>query len=225
MSLPSISVKRPVTIVMITLIIMILGGVSLSRMPIDLLPEMEIPYAVVSTNYSGVGPQEIEKLITKPLEESVGTVGNIKSISSVSSEGNSIVIAEFNYGTDMDFASLEMREKIDLVKGFLPEDASSPMVMKIDPNSQPIIQLTISNGGDIAKLQTIAEDSIKPRLERLDGVASITVSGGYEQQVQINVNQEKMRGYGLTIDYLSKILAAENLNMPGGEVKKGKQQL
>lgn len=225
MSLPSISVKRPVTIVMITLIVMILGGVSLSRMPIDLLPEMEIPYAVVSTNYSGVGPQEIEKLITKPLEESVGTVGNIKSISSVSSEGNSIVIAEFNYGTDMDFASLEMREKIDLVKGFLPEDASSPMVMKIDPNSQPIIQLTISNGGDIAKLQTIAEDSIKPRLERLDGVASITVSGGYEQQVQINVNQEKMRGYGLTIDYLSKILAGENLNMPGGEVKKGKQQL
>lgn len=225
MSLPSISVKRPVTIVMITLIIMILGGVSLSRMPIDLLPEMEIPYAVVSTNYSGVGPVEIEKLITKPLEESVGTVANIKSISSISSEGNSLVIAEFNYGTDMDFASLEMREKIDLVKGFLPEDASSPMVLKIDPNSQPILQLTLSNGGDIAKLQRSAEDNIKPRLERLDGVASITVSGGYEQQVQINVNQEKMRGYGLTIDYLSKILAAENLNMPGGEVKKGKQQL
>ncbi|MCT4565676.1 MAG: efflux RND transporter permease subunit [Maledivibacter sp.] len=225
MNLSKIAVKRPVTIAMITFIIIILGVVSLAKLPIDLFPEIEVPVAIVSTSYSGVGSQEMEELVTKPIEEAIATVSDIKNVRSISSEGSSIVVAEFTFGTDMDFAALDMREKVDMVKGFLPDEAGAPMVLKIDPNSFPIIQLSLSNGGDLAKLQVIGEDTIKPRLERLSGVASVDVSGGYENQVEIIVNQEKLKGYGLTIDRLSQILRAENLNLPGGEVKKGKQEL
>ncbi len=225
MSLSSLSVKRPVTVIMFTLIIVILGSVSLSKLPIDLYPNIEVPVAIVSTTYSGVGPQEMEELITKRLEQSVGTVSNIKQISSISNEGSSVIIAEFNSGTDMEFAALEMREKVDLVKGFLPDGANEPMVMRIDPNAMAIMQISITNGEELAKLQTVAEDTIKPRLERLSGVASVDVSGGYVNQIEVAVNQEKLKGYGLTLDQLSQILRAENLNMPGGEVRKGLQKL
>ncbi|WP_069651103.1 efflux RND transporter permease subunit [Caloranaerobacter ferrireducens] len=223
--LSKLAVKRPVTILMITFIVIILGSVSLSRLPIDLLPEIEVPIAIVTTSYEGVGPQEIEKLITKPIEEALATVGNIKNINSISSEGNSMVIAEFNFGTDMDFAALEMREKIDLIKGFLPDEASEPMVFKIDPNAMPIIQLSLSGSEDLTKLQRFAEDTIKQRLERLDGVASVDISGGYENQVEIKVNQNVLKGYGIDIGYIAQIIGSENLNLPGGKVRWGKQEL
>ncbi|HZJ82874.1 MAG TPA: efflux RND transporter permease subunit, partial [Clostridia bacterium] len=225
MNLSGISIKRPITTLMIILIVVIFGIVSLFKLPIDLLPSFEIPVAIVSTNYQGVGPQEMENLVTRPLEESIATVGNIESISSITSEGQSIVIVQFAFGTDMDFAALEMREKIDLIKGFLPDGASAPMVLKIDPNAQPIVQISLSNSEDLAKSQSIAEDMIKPRLERLEGVASVEITGGYENQIEINVKNEKMHGYGLTMDYLSGIIGGENLNLPGGEVQKGNQEL
>ncbi len=225
MNLSKIAVKRPVTIAMITFIVIILGAVSLSKLPIDLFPKIEVPVAIVSTSYSGVGSQEMEELVSKPIEEAVATVNDIENIRSISSEGSSIVIVEFAYGTDMDFASLEMREKVDMVKGILPDDANDPMVLKIDPNAFPIVELALSNGGDLAKLQAIGEDTIQPRLERLSGVASVNVSGGYENEIEIVVNEEKLKGYGLTIDQLAGILRAENLNLPGGEVRKGKQEL
>ena len=129
MNISSIAVKRPVTTLMITFIVILLGFVSLTRIPIDLLPEFEVPVAIVSTSYRGVGPNEIEKLITIPLEGAIATVSDIKNIRSVSREGTSIVIAEFNFGTDMEFAALDMRDKVDMVKGFLPKDAMNPMVM------------------------------------------------------------------------------------------------
>ena len=225
MNISSLAVKRPVTVIMITLIVAILGAISLTKLPIDLLPEIEVPVVIVSTTYSGVGSQEIENLISKPLENSVSTASNLKNLKSVSSEGSSLIIAEFVNGTDMNFAALEMREKVDFVKRFLPTDADAPMVIKIDPNAMPIIQLALTNGDDLAKLQTLGEETIKPRLERLSGVASVNVAGGYETQVEVVVNQEKLRGYGLTIDYLSQILRAENLNLPGGEINKGNQKL
>jgi len=225
MNLSKLSVNRPVTIMMLTLIVIILGGVSLSKLSIDLLPNIEVPVAVVTASYEGVGPQEIESMITKPLEEAVATVGNIDRISSISSEGNSVVVAEFNYGTDMDFATLEMREKVDLIKGFLPEEASDPMVMRIDPNMMPIVQIAIYNSGDLAHVQSFAEDVLKPRLERIDGVASVDISGGYKNRVEIKIDQQKLDGYGITTSYIAQIIGAENLNLPGGHVKKGIQEL
>ncbi|HVJ49938.1 efflux RND transporter permease subunit [Desulfitobacterium sp.] len=226
MKLAEVSVKRPVTIIMVMLIIILLGSVSLSRLPIDLLPNMEIPVAVVVTSYTGVGPQEIEKLITNPVEGALSTVENIDTVTSTTTEGNSIVVAMFKYGTDMNFATLQMREKVDLVKRVFPTEVQAPMIMKIDPTMLPIVQLTVSEkDGDLAALQTLAEDKIKPRLERVKGAASVTVSGGYETQVSIKTNAEKMKGYGLSIATLSGILGAENLNAPGGQVQKGNQDL
>ena len=228
MNLFKLSVNRPVSVIMITLAILIIGAISLFNLPIDLLPEIQVPIAIVSTSYSGVGPSEIESLITEPLENSIATVSNIKRVNSMSSEGNSIVIAEFTQGTDMEFASLEMREKIDLVKGFLPEDSVDPMVIKIDPNAIPIIEASVSLKQDkenLLEIQNISEDIIKPRIERVPGVASVTVSGGYENQIEVVVNEEKLKGYGLSQDNIVQTLRAQNLNLPAGEVKKGSQSI
>lgn len=226
MKLAEVSVKRPVSIIMVMLIIILLGGISLTRLPIDLLPNIEIPVSIVVTNYSGVGPQEIEKLITNPLEGAVSTVENIDTVTSTTSEGSSIVIAQFKNGTDMDFATLQMREKVDQIKSRLPDDAGAPMVMKLDLDAMPVVVLTISgHDADLAKLQSIAEDKLKPQLERVSGAASVSVVGGFEDQVEIKTHLEKMNGYGLTIGSLSQLIGAENLNSPGGQVDKGTQKL
>ena len=125
----------------------------------------------------------------------------------------------------MDFAALEMREKIDLVKGYLPEDSTSPTVFKFDPNAMPIMYMTIESKGDIYTTQNIAEDIVKTRLERLEGVASVDVLGGYEREVEIELIEDRVEGYGLTSDYIAGILAGDNLNLPGGEVFKGNKLL
>ncbi|MDO0824416.1 efflux RND transporter permease subunit [Desulfosporosinus nitroreducens] len=226
MKLAEVSVKRPVTIIMAMLVIILLGGISLTRLPIDLLPNIEIPVSIVVTQYTGVGPQEIEKLITNPLEGAVSTVENIDTVTSTTTEGNSIVIAQFKNGTDMDFATLQMREKVDQIKSRLPSDAGAPMVMKLDLDAMPVVILTLSgHDADLAKLQSIAEDKLKPQLERVSGAASVSVVGGYEDQVEIKTHLEKMNGYGLTISSLAQIIGAENLNSPGGQVQKGTQEL
>jgi len=226
LKLAEVSVKRPVTIIMTMLIIMLLGGISLTRLPIDLLPNIEIPVSIVVTDYAGVGPQEIEKLITNPLEGAVARVENIDKVTSTTSEGSSIVIAEFKSGTDMDFATLQMREKVDQIKSRLPDDAGAPMVMKLDLDAMPVVILTLSgHDADLAKLQSIAEDKLKPQLERVSGAASVSVIGGYEDQVEIKTHLEKMNGYGLSISTLAQLIGAENLNAPGGQVDKGTQEL
>ncbi|KXG78946.1 efflux RND transporter permease subunit [Thermotalea metallivorans] len=225
MNLAKISVNRPVTTLMFMLIAILLGVVSLTLLPIDLYPEIEVPVAIVSVDYSGVAPEEMETLITKPIEQAVATVGNLKGLYSFSREGNAIVVAEFEYGTDMEMASLEMREKVDLVKGALPDGASTPLVLKIDPNAQPIIQLGISSKMEIGKLQRIIEDEISSRFERIEGVASVNLYGSNEKEVKIEVDQEKLSGYGLTLSQIQNILRAENINLPGGKVKKGSKEL
>lgn len=226
MKLAEVSVKRPVTIIMAMLVIILLGGISMSRLPIDLLPNIEIPVSIVVTQYSGVGPQEIEKLITSPLEGAVSTVPNIDTVTSQTTEGSSVVIAQFKNGTDMDFATLQMREKVDQIKSRLPSEAGAPMVMKLDLGSMPVVTLTLSgHDADLAKLQAIAEDKLKPQLERVAGAASVSVVGGYEDQIKIKTHLEKMNGYGLTINSVAMLIGSENLNAPGGEVQKGTQEL
>ncbi|HBW35090.1 efflux RND transporter permease subunit [Desulfosporosinus sp. BICA1-9] len=226
MKLAEVSVKRPVTIIMTMLIIILLGGISLTRLPIDLMPNIEIPVSIVVTQYSGVGPQEIEKLITNPLEGAISTVGNIDTVTSTTSEGSSVVIAQFKTGTDMDFATLQMREKVDQIKSRLPSEAGAPMVMKLDLGAIPVVILTLSgHDADLAKLQSVAEDKLKPQLERVSGAASVSVIGGYEDQIEIKTHLEKMNGYGLTINSLAQLIRAENLNAPGGQVQKGTHEL
>ncbi|WP_353095547.1 efflux RND transporter permease subunit [Tissierella praeacuta] len=225
MSLSSFAVKKPVTITMIVLVVIIFGAISLKGLPIDLYPEIEIPVAIVSTSYSGAGPQEIENLITKRIEGAIATVGNIDTINSISLQGSSIVIAQFNTGTSMDFATLEMREKVDLIKGTLPDDATQPMVIKLDPNSMPIVQIALSTSGSLSSLQSLAEDTFKQRFERLDGVASIDIGGGLIDEIEIAVDIGKLSRYGLNINQLNQLLGAANINLPGGTVNNGEQDL
>ena len=219
------SVNRPITVIMMTLVILVLGIVSLTRLPLDLLPKIEIPIAVVSTTYEGAGPGEIESLITKPMESAVATVSNIKEIRSISRENNSLIIAEFNSATDMDFATLEMREKIDLVKGFLPPGIRNPMVMKIDPNALPIMEVSLYGNEDLNRLEAQLRDSLIPSLEALEGVASVSLTGGSEREVAIIVDEAKALNYGLNLDTIAKLIGAENLNMPTGEILKGDRKL
>lgn len=226
MRLSETSVKRPVTVLMVVFIVVILGFVSFTRIPLDLMPEMELPYAAISTTYSGAGPQEIESLVTRPIEQAVATVPNIKNVMSTSSEGSSLVLLEFNFGVDMDQAALDIRERIDMVKGFFPDGVRAPMVFKANMNSLPILTLSLSSDKlSLSELQKIAEDTVQPRLERANGVASVSVSGGVEDIIEIRTKSEKLAGYGINLSYLSGILASENVNMPGGTVKKGTQEL
>ena len=225
MRLSDISVKRPVTIVMVIFIILLIGFVSLSRLSIDLITQINVPVALVTTQYSGVGPYEMESLITRPLEEVLATTSNVKSIASTSSEGNSVVVVEFNDGIDMDFATLNMREKIDLIKDFLPEGASVPMVMKIDPNAMPVIQFSMTGNKNLEEVQRIADTKIKSRLERLPGVASVEVYGGFEKEVKVTVHPIKLEGYGLSIEQLAGVLRNENLNLPAGTIERNDREL
>jgi HAE1 family hydrophobic/amphiphilic exporter-1 len=224
MDFSTLSVKRPVTTVMFILIVVLIGFVSVTKIPIDLYPNIEIPVAIIQTTYSNVSPEEIENLVTKPIEESIGTVANIDTIQSITTEGSSIVIVAFDFGTDMDFATLEMREKIDMVKGYLPDDASDPMVLQIDINASAVVQVALS-GADVATLYEYADSVIGPALERIEGVASVSIDGGYQNYVSIKVDTGKLSNYGLTIEQLSSSLAAENINLPAGSVNKGDKEL
>ena len=219
------SVKKPVTITMMILIVLVLGVVSLSKLQIDLLPQMELPYVMVQTNYSGAGPEEIENLVTKPLEQTIATVENIEYLMSYSNEGSSLILLQFAFNTDMDDVMLSLRENIDMIEGFLPDGTTAPIVAKLDPNAFPIIQMAVSSKGDLFTAQKIAEDVIAPRIERIEGTASAVVSGGLEQEVEIMLKEEALKGYNLSSTYITQMLQAANLNLPGGTVKKGSNEL
>lgn len=225
MFISGMSVKRPVTTLMVMLIAVLLGFISLGRLPVDLYPEIEVPVAIVSVNYSGVAPAEMETLVSKPLEQSLSTLSDLDQISSFSSEGSSLVVVQFQYGTNMDFAALEMREKVDLIKGALPDGAGTPLVLKIDPNAMPVIELSMASDLSLDKLQSIVEDDILSRLERLEGVASVSTFGGTEKEISVELSPSKMSGYSLSVAQIQNILRSENLNLPGGTVKRGDQEL
>ncbi len=221
MKIAEISVRRPVTVMMVMLAIIILGLVSLGRLSIDLFPRMNLPYAAVITSYPGAGPREVEQMVSEPLEQAVGSVENVKDIQSVSYAGTSMVLVGFDWGTDMDFATLQMREKIDLYKGFLPKDVKSPTVMKADVTMMPAAVYGVTGNQDLATLKRTLEEVVKPRLERLDGVASVSIQGGEEREIQVLVDPAKLQGYGLSLAQITQALGTANLNQSGGTVQEG----
>ena len=225
MKLSNFSVNRPVAVIMVILALMMIGAVSLSGLHLDLLPEMELPVAIVITGYTGSAPQEVENMVTRPLEEALGTVGNISSISSMSSMGSSIVIPQFEMGTDMEFAALEMREKIDMVRGFLPEGADDPMVIKMDINLMPVMVLGISGERPVQELKAFAEDIIKPQIERQEGVASVEVTGGLTREIQVIVEPERLAAHGLSMSQVVQSLQLQNMNLSAGRVDRGGQEM
>ena len=226
MNLPKFSVKRPVTILMIFIALMVIGAISYQGLGLDLLPDLSFPISAVMVSYPGVAPSEIETLITIPLEEVIATVQNIDSLTSYSSEGVSLVILSFQWGTNMDLATLDVREKIDQVKRLLPEGASTPMVFKFDPSMMPIMMLSISSERhNLQDLQNFADDLVKPRLERLEGVAQATVNGGLEREILVSIDNQKLQANYLTLDQVIRFLGTENLNLPAGTIQEGNIEL
>ncbi|MCK8823589.1 efflux RND transporter permease subunit [Fuchsiella alkaliacetigena] len=225
MKLSDFSVDRPVTTVMLVLLILLLGAIALLGLPVDLMPEMELPYAAVMTSYEGADPYEIEDGLTRPIEESMGTIDNVENVSSVSSPGNSLVFIEFDWGTDMDFAIQDVRENISMIQDYLPDDADQPMSLRFDPAMMPIMQIGLSSNMDLETLRNLAEDRFENDLERIPGVASVNISGGLEREIQVNVNQERMEAYGFTIDQVASSIGQENLDIAGGSINHGSKEL
>lgn len=221
MRIVEFAVKRPVTMIISVAVLLILGFFTFSKMPVDLLPEMEFPIALVMTNYTGAGPEEVEAQITKPLEQALNTLSNIQEIQSTSSAGSSFVIMSFNWGTNLDNAVIDIRESIGVIERFLPSGSDKPMVIKMDPSMMPILQMGISGGESLSQLQDIADDVIEPRLTRISEVASVIITGGYEREVEIEVDPVKLENYGLSLGQVSNMLMAENFNMSGGKVAQG----
>ena len=216
-----LAVKRKVTILMAVLAVVLLGSVAYSRLPLDLLPEMNFPGAVVITNYDGAAPTEVESIVTRPLEEALGTVSNVRRLSSHTTEGSSVVVAEFQWGTEMDFATLDMREKIDLIAPYFPEGVGKPMVIKFDPSLMPIMFISMTGGDSEVELRSLADSIVKPRLERIEGVASIDIIGGAWQEVAITVDQQKRVSRGIPWWQIIGALRGIDLNLPGGRVTEG----
>ncbi len=218
MKLTDLSVKRPVAVLMFVAIVVLLGVVSYSRLNLDLYPDIKLPVAAVIISYPGAGPEEVESQVTEPVEEIVGTVANIKEIYSTTRAGSSVVICRFNWGTDMDFASLQLREKVDMVKKYLPSDIDTPMVIKMDPAMMPVLQIGMTGPRDLAELKTLAEDEFKSALERIPGVASVAITGGLVREVQVAVDPLKLENYGLSLGQVAQVLGSDNFNLPGGDI-------
>ncbi|MFH0732182.1 MAG: efflux RND transporter permease subunit [Candidatus Omnitrophota bacterium] len=220
MALPDFAVKRPVTTAMIFLFTLLLGVISLSRLPQELYPPITYPQLTIVTFYKDAAPEEMEILITKKVEEAAGTVSGVRRINSTSKEELSLVIAEFSWGTDMDFAGLGVREKIDLIKESLPRGCEDPVVMKYNPFELPVVVLNIT-GEDIAPgdLQHTVRNIIKNELEKADGVASVNILGGATREILVEVNQDKMMSKGLAITDITEALNKANLNYPAGTVE------
>jgi len=218
-------VRRPVGVLMFVLFALTLGIISFFMVKLDLYPNIDFPTILVMTTYEGVGPEEIEKLVTRPLEEAISSVPNIKKVTSTSSQGSSFIVAECNYGTDMDFTNLKIRERIDLAKRNLPDDINDPLIFKMDPSMIPIVFWGMSSPKGLAEATRIAEDIIKPRLERIPGVASVSIGGGLTREIQVQLSADKLAFYRISPDYVAQKIASDNINLPGDNINEGRNQL
>jgi HAE1 family hydrophobic/amphiphilic exporter-1 len=223
--------ERRVTIIMMMTAIVLFGMVSLSRLNLNLLPDISYPTLTIRAELTGAAPVEIENLLTKPIEEAVGVVRNVRLVRSVSRSGQSDVTIEFLWGTDMDLAGVDVREKLDVL--FLPLEASRPLLLRFDPSSEPIVRLgllfkedaaTASSEGQLKALRRLAEDRIKVELEAEEGTAAVKVSGGLEDEIQIRVDQQKLSQLGISIAQIAERIRAENVNLSGGRLEEGNQR-
>jgi HAE1 family hydrophobic/amphiphilic exporter-1 len=227
-----IATERRVTVVMLMVAVGLFGMVSLSRLNLNLLPDVSYPTLTIRTELTGAAPVEVENLVTKPIEEAVGVIRNVRLVRSVSRSGQSDVTLEFLWGTDMDVAGVEVREKLDLL--FLPLEASRPLLLRFDPSSEPIIRLGLlyeesANAADSSEarlkaLRRLAEDRIKTDLEAEEGTAAVKVSGGLEDEIQIRVDQQKLSQLGIGIKQVAARIRAENVNLSGGRLEEGDQR-
>jgi len=231
MQLIDFAIRRRVTIVMCTVAIALFGLVSLSRLKLNLLPDLSYPTITIRTELTGAAPLEVETLVTRPVEEALSIIRNVRQVRSVSRAGQSDVTLEFLWGTDMDLSGIDVREKLDLLQ--LPLEAKRPLLLRFDPASEPVLRLAFLEKADqpanesverLKSLRRFAEDRLKTDLEAVEGSAAVKVSGGYEDEVQVLVDQQKLAQLGLSIDTVTRRIRAENVNLSGGRLEQGMQR-
>lgn len=221
MKLSQFSVYHPIFTVMIFLIVIILGVVSFTRLPIDLMPDITYPTLSLVTSYGNASPEEIEELITRPLEEALAAVPGVEEISSVSMEGSSSVRISFGWGTDLEAAANDIRDRLDRVIRSLPEDVERPRLRKFDPASFPILIMGASSDLDPIQTRRIIDDQIKYRIERVPGVASLGIWGGLEREIHVNLQPDKIKALGLPLDMILNKIRSENVDVPAGTIERG----
>jgi HAE1 family hydrophobic/amphiphilic exporter-1 len=221
MNISELSVRRGVTFGMVYLIVLGFGLFSLSRLDLDLYPDITFPAVVIITGYTGANPQDVETLITRPIEGGVASVKGIEKITSDSKQGASMVLLEFDWSEDMEQAETDVRRNLDLIKGYLPDDADEPIVFAFDPSMQPIVMMMVTGPYPLDELRRLADDEIAPRLERLDGIAVAEAAGGLERQIRVILDPQRVQAFNLDVNRVVGAVFSENRQEPGGYVEQG----
>jgi HAE1 family hydrophobic/amphiphilic exporter-1 len=221
MSISTLSIKRAITFTMIYIFVVGFGLFGLSRLKIDLYPDITFPVIAIITTYTGVAPADMENLVTKPIEEAVASVENIKHIRSQSKLGASLILAEFDWGIDLDKSEKDIRNNVDFIRDYLPDEASEPLIIAFDPQKMPILFMSVSGPMGPAELRELSRRQIKPALERIVGVASAETAGGLKRQIQVQIEPAKLQAQGLSVDTVISALSRENKQVPGGKLDEG----
>jgi hydrophobic/amphiphilic exporter-1 (mainly G- bacteria), HAE1 family len=221
MSIYKNAVRKPITTLMIFAAVMVFGLYSLSNLPIDLYPDIELPMITVMTSYPGASSADIETNISRPIENSLNTVSNLKEITSVSRDNLSIVTLEFEYETDLDGAANDIRDALSLVESFLPEEVDDPMIFKFSTSMMPILMYAITAGESYEGIQRLLQNEVINPLNRIEGIGSISLMGAPVREISIEIDPRKLEAYNLTVEQIGGLLTAENLNMPTGNIKMG----
>lgn len=242
MSLSSLSISRPVTVLMFYLGIVMLGIIAFQNLAIDFLPSIRIPRLTIQTLYPNTSPDEVESRVTQPIESALNTISGVRKVSSVSREGLSVVTVEFYWSTDMDFALLDVREKLDQLRTSLPREVNRSTILKVDPSAEPIMTIAVMQEkteratlvsamdgntkrdlaiSSLVELKETAQALLKRRIEQIEGVAQVAVLGGVEREILVEIDTKKLQAFGITIEQVSQALANANVNLPGGTIKKG----
>lgn len=223
MKITKISINRPITVIMFYLLILFTGIVSFVQLPIEFLPDLSYPKLTVITSYGNASPQEIEEMITDPIEEVVSTLKDVRRVTSISRDEISIVTLAYNWGTDMKYASLQLREKLDNLRYRLPNEAERPNIARLDPSEAPIMYLSVSgkDADDISTIQNTAENYVKKRLLQLSGVAAVDIIGDLEEEIQIQLDRTKINSFGLRFDQIADRINRANIRIPSGSIREG----
>ncbi|TVQ54214.1 MAG: efflux RND transporter permease subunit [Phycisphaerales bacterium] len=225
MKMTDFSVIRPVFITMAVLIVIVLGVISLSRLPIDLLPEVEYPTLTVATSYENASPEEVEELITRRVEEAIAAVPGVEEFTSVSAEGNSNVRITFAWGTNLDVAAADIRERLDRIIPRFPDDADRPQLRRFDPSAFPILIIGAASELDPIELRELMEDVVQQRLERIPGVATVDVWGGLNREIQVNLDPDRVIALGLPLDEIQRRITEANILVPAGTVERDHREV
>ena len=221
-SLVVLAVRRRITVLMAALAVVAFGIVGYQRLALDLFPDITYPSFTIQTDFPDTAPQEVENLVTRPVEEAVGVLRGLQSIHSVSRSGVSEVTLEFDWDSDMDALSMDVRDKLDRL--ILPDGAEDPIVLRFDPSLDPILRVALTGPDPLTDIRRIADKKLKQQLETLRGIASAQLQGGLEEEIQIDVDQERLAALGIPMERVRSVVGASNINLPGGSLRSADSQ-